>query len=66
MKVHVDSLEVRLCDKLTTSCVLKSAGIRRTAAAPLSSAYCSMMWCVVKGEMMMWCVVKGEMMMGVW
>ena len=50
MKVHVDSLEVILCDKLPTSCVLKSAGIRKTAAAPLSSAYCSMMWCVVKGE----------------
>ena len=45
MKMHVDSLEVRLCGRsLPTSCVWgnysKQLALRRTAAAPLSSASC--------------------------
>ena len=43
MKMHVDSLEVRLCGRsLPTSCVWgnysNQLALRRTAAAPLSSA----------------------------
>ena len=43
--MHVDSLEVRLCGRsLPTSCLwgnyCKQLALRRTAAAPLSSASC--------------------------
>ena len=54
MKMHVDSLEVRLCSRsLPTSCVwgnyCKQLALRRTAAAPLSSASCHVVWCGVWG-----------------
>ena len=51
--MHVDSLEVRLCGRsLPTSCVWgnysKQLALRRTAAAPISSASCHVV-CVCVG-----------------